>query len=257
MIFLHTFVPPAIAFSFGPLTIYWYGIIMAVAMAASIFLAVHLAPQRGVEKERILDLALWLIIGGIIGARLYDAALNISIYIHEPLEIIKIWHGGLAIHGALIGGLCALILYARRLRQDAWMLAAIIVPAVALGQAIGRWGNWFNQELFGLPTNAPWGIPIVPFNRPLGFESSQYFHPTFLYESIGNLAICIILYFLLQKKIAAPKIIGWYAILYGCLRFALEYIKIDPTPVLFGWRWPQIVSLILIIIGLITLRKKS
>lgn len=249
--FLHTVVPDAVALTAGPLTIYWYGIIMALAMAAALYAAMRLARRYALKSEMIIDAAFWMIIAGLIGARLYDILLYWKVYTVDPLEMLKIWHGGLAIHGALIGGVIALLIFAKVKTINAWKLAALMAPAVAIGQAIGRWGNWFNQELFGRPTTVPWGIPIDPFNRPVGFETEMYFHPTFLYESFGNLVIFIILIFMFKKSAKPHLIIAWYCILYGLLRFALEFIKIDATPAAFGLRWPQVISLVLVLIGIL------
>ncbi len=240
----------------GPLVIHWYGIIMAAAMLLSIGLATRLSRQYELDKETVIDLALWLISGGVIGARLYEIFLEWPYYFAHPGEILQVWHGGLAIHGALLGGLLALVLFARIKKTDAWKLAAIAAPAVALGQAIGRWGNWFNQELFGRPTEAAWGIPIEYANRPAGYEMFSYFHPTFLYESLGCLAIAVILTILVIKKTVPARVVGMYAIMYGVLRFCLEFIKIDTAPVVWGLRWPQIISLVLIALGLWLIQKK-
>ncbi len=253
MDFLHTFEPAAIAFAIGPLTIYWYGIIMALAMAVGILVACALAPRYGIEREAILDAAFWLIIGGVIGARLYDVWLELPYYLNHPSEIVAVWNGGLAIHGGMIGGAVALLIFTAKRGYDRWKFMAVVAPALALGQAIGRWGNWFNQELFGRPTGSWIGIPIAPSNRPSGFGAFEFFHPTFLYESLGCLAIFSSLYFLARRKVSPPAITAVFCIDYGILRFLLEFIKIDTTPVLLGLRWPQIASLCLILVGIVIL----
>ncbi|HRH32962.1 MAG TPA: prolipoprotein diacylglyceryl transferase [bacterium] len=249
MTFIHTFEPVAIAFQLGSITIYWYGIIMALAIATALLFATHTAKFFQIAKETILDLSIWLIAGGLIGARVYEIFLNFPYYQNNPKEVIQIWHGGLAIHGALIGGFIALLLFDKRKKINPLNMIAILTPAIALGQAIGRWGNWFNQELFGLPTGLPWGIPINFLNRPEGYKAFTYFHPTFLYESIANLILAIILYICIRQKKSAGIIVGIYMVGYGIIRFALEFIKIDPTPEMVGLRLPQLVSIILILIG--------
>ncbi len=249
--FLHTYIPSSVAFIAGPFTVYWYGLVLAVAMAASIALAMRLARRFDIDRETILDLSFWLIIGGLIGTRVYEIFLEWPYYVAHPASILKIWQGGLAIHGALIGGVVALLIFSYRRRIDFLKLAALCVPAVALGQAIGRWGNWFNQELFGLPTNLPWAIPIEPFYRPLEYIAFSYFHPTFLYESIACALICVILLFMIRARVRSATILGSYLIMYGIVRFALEYIKIDQTPLVFGMRWPQVMSLVLCMAGLL------
>lgn len=250
MFFLHSFIPPAIAFTIGPLTIFWYGIVITLAIIAALLLTSYLALQKKVPVETVYDLAIWLIIGGVIGARLYEVLLELPYYLSSPQEILQLWHGGLAIHGALLGGVITLYIYSRIHTMSIWKLSSIFLPGVALGQAIGRFGNWFNQELFGIPTSSLIGIPIDSNHRPVGFENFTYFHPTFLYESLGCLLIALLLCFLVKRDAKAHIIIGWYTLLYGLLRFSLEFIKIDPTPIALGLRWPQIISLLCILVGI-------
>lgn len=257
--FLHSFLPDSILLSIGPLTIHWYGLFLVLGMAAGIIIAWKLGPIYGLSKDKTLDLAIWLIIGGLIGARIYELFLEFPYYYQHPEMAIRIWEGGLAIHGAIIGGGLALWIFARRHNLSIIKLSALSATSLAIGQAIGRWGNWFNQELFGLPTNLPWGIPITPANRPWEYINENFFQPTFLYESLGCLLIFLILLFLNYKwknKLDDKKagtIIAVYLIAYSFLRFSLEFIKVDATPILWGWRWPQIISLILILISIIYL----
>ena len=181
----------------------------------------------------------------------------------HPSQIIKIWEGGLAIHGAIIAGAITLFFFIKKNKLPFWQLLAIVTPGVALGQALGRFGNWFNQELFGLPTNLPWGIPIAITNRPAAFINQEFFQPTFLYESLGCLLIAIFLFILLynqKDKLSqklAMRVSAYYLALYSILRFFLEFIKVDLTPILFGLRWPQIISLIAIIVAVIIYKKSS
>jgi len=257
--FLHSFLPNSILFSFGPLTVHWYGLFLVLGMAAGITVAWKLSSFYGIEKEKILDLAIWLIVSGLLGARIYELFLEFPYYYQNPTAAFKFWEGGLAIHGAIIGGAIALFLFAKRYHLSAARLGALSVTRLSLGQALGRWGNWFNQELFGLPTNLPWGIPIAEINRPLQYINETFFQPTFLYESLGCLLIFTFLLFLNYKwknKIDDKKaiiIIIFYLIAYSLLRFSLEFIKVDITPMLWGWRWPQIMSLIIITTSLIYL----
>ena len=252
--FLHSFHHQAILFSLGNIHIYWYGLFIVLAILAAMFVAFSLAKPYSLKNDLIFDLAFWLIILGIIGARLYDVVLELPYYLHYPSQIIKIWQGGLSIHGAILAGLIFIIFFSRYHKISGWKLTAIIAPGLALGQAIGRWGNYFNQELFGLPTDGRWGIPIDIVNRPLDYLNYQYFQPTFIYESLGCLIIFLLLFFLNKYYIAKNKLSAYffvwmtalYMILYSILRFSLEFIKINPTPSLFNLRWPQIISLLLI-----------
>lgn len=254
MSFLHTFHPNPILISFGPINIYWYGLLVVMGILAAIFTALKLAGYYNVKKETVIDLAFALVAGGIIGARLYDVLLELPYYLNHPLDIFKIWQGGLAIHGAIIAGIIAIWLFSKKSGLNPWLAASIVVPGLALAQAIGRWGNYFNQELFGAPTGLPWGIPIDLMNRPLEYISYEFFHPAFLYESIGNFIIFVVLIFLhflmIKKNVARYELsVMSYAILYSILRFSTEFIRIDKTPVIFNLRFPQIASLVIIFLS--------
>lgn len=267
--FLHTFNPTPVLFSFGPITIYWYGLCIVLGILAAIAVSLKISPRYNINGEKLIDLVLWLIIAGVLGARLYDVFLEIDYYLTHPGNILKIWQGGLAIHGAIIGGLLALWLFSKKEKLSAWLIADIIAPGLALGQAIGRWGNYFNQELFGRPTSASWGLPIAPANRPADYMAFNHFHPTFLYESLGNLIIFGILAYLHFWNLKKPKdtdgndavplktglIASIYFILYSVLRFSLEFIRIDKAPEFFGLRVPQIMSLFIIVLAGITIYK--
>ncbi|MDD4902750.1 MAG: prolipoprotein diacylglyceryl transferase [Patescibacteria group bacterium] len=256
--FLHTFSPTPILVAFGPLRVYWYGLFVVLGILAALTLSLKLAKKFGLSPNKIFDLSFWMIIAGIVGARVYHVLLEWNYYSQDYWSILKVWQGGLAIHGGLIGGLLVLIYFCWKEKVNFWLLAAVFAPGIALGQAIGRWGNYFNQELFGKPTNLPWGIPIDFMSRPDRYLSSDYFHPTFLYESLGDLVIFAILIFIvakfLQKKWSNYKIIFLtYLILYSALRFSTEFLRTDTTAYFFGYRWPQVISLIIIAVSIIFL----
>lgn len=208
-----------------------------------------------ISQNDIFDLSFWLIIGGIIGARIYDDLLQLPYYLKHPWQALAIWNGGLAIHGSIIAGLFIIFWFAHARKINFFKLSALLVPGLALGQAIGRFGNYFNQEIFGLPTNLPWGIPISVLNRPVDYVTFQYFHPTFLYESLGSLLIFGGLYFVTIKLVKQQKLnvntyIGLsasYLISYSTLRFLLEFIRLDYAPLFLGLRFPQVMSLIIIV----------
>ncbi len=252
--FLHSFQPAAVIFSAGPISLHWYGLFLVTGMIAALAISFYLAERYGISRDIVFDLSFWLILGGLVGARLYDVLLELPYYIAHPGQILAVWRGGLAIHGAIIAGIVIIWIFSRRHKIGWLKLSALLVPGLALGQAIGRWGNYFNQELFGLPTNRPWGIPIDVLNRPAAYAADSYFHPTFLYESLGCLAIFIFLFCLNQRTIRRKSLsnsfyawsLGLYMILYSVLRFSLEFIKIDKTPYFLGMRWPQIMSLVII-----------
>lgn len=244
--FLHNFEPSPILADFGLIKVYWYGLLIAVAMTLGIFVFKKLVDKK-LSNDEVLDLSFWLIIGSLIGARAYHIFLEYQYYLAAPLEIFKVWKGGLAIHGGIIGGFIVLCIFTKKFKKDFWFLTGALAPALALGQAVGRWGNYFNNELFGAQTKLPWGIPIVS-------DSTEkfYVHPVFLYESCLNFLVFIILFVFFKLKIFKPKIIfSLYLIFYGLIRFLLEFLRTDHTLMVLGIRWPQIFSLGLVLIGAI------
>ena len=243
---LHTFEPSRIAFTLAGLPIYWYGLGYAVAL----FLAWALG-RRLVGKERALaweEVWWWGALAGLLGARLYFVFILEPIYFwHHPFEILAVWHGGMAIHGGVIGGVIG-IWYTTKKLQSVWFWLDVAAPVLALGQAIGRWGNYFNQEVYGKLTTLPWGIPI---GGQIG-----YFHPTFLYESALDLILAIILWRLFRraKQLAwrPGRVVSIYLVGYGIIRFVMEFFRIDQTLSFGVLRLPQLVSLVMIVAGVYT-----
>lgn len=240
--------------SFGIFEIYWYGFFLTLGMLVAFFITLKIAKNKNINENNLLDLFFYLIIGGIFGARVYDIFLELPFYINNPWQTFKIWEGGLAIHGAIISGLIIVFYFCKIKKLDFWKITAVITPGLAIGQAIGRFGNYFNQELFGKPSNLAWKIFIEYKNRPINYQDFDFFHPTFLYESLGLLVIFIFLIYLLKHFQSNKKnyilIVSSYVLLYSLLRFFLEFIRIDRAPELFGLRWPQIISLIFISISI-------
>jgi phosphatidylglycerol:prolipoprotein diacylglycerol transferase len=173
--------PGPLVFQLGPFALRWYGLLIALAVLLGLALASRLAKARGIDPVLVADLLPLLVLGAVIGARVYYVALEWRQYAGNWGEMIAIWRGGIAIHGALLGGILTTVIYCRWRRQAFWPLLDVLVPAVALGQAIGRWGNFFNSEAFGLPTDLPWKLRIPVENRPVEFMGDLYFHPTFLH----------------------------------------------------------------------------
>lgn len=260
---LHSFQPSAIAFSVGPLSVHYYGLTMALAMLAGIAVVRRLAQRRGIQPEMVYDLAFWLIIGALIGARLYAVLLFWPYYLANPAEILAVWRGGLAIHGAIIGGALTLWAYGARRREEGGSVGGrflqrgdFLVVGLAVGQAIGRWGNYFNQELYGRPTNLPWGIPIAPDHREAGYEQFTYFHPTFLYESLLNLALAVVLAWLYRgRRLATGGVVGVYLIGYAAIRLLMETLRVDQTAMLAGVRMPMLASLAAVAVGVALLAR--
>ena len=261
MLFLNTFYPNPLLIDFGFFDIRYYGLFFMLGSLTGIFLTLNLGKRGNMRSETIIDFAMFALIFGIIGARLYDVFLELPYYINAPQEIFKIYKGGLAIHGGIIGGVIGGVIFARRRNIPILPILAISTPGLALAQAVGRWGNYFNQELFGLPTDLPWGIPIVLNHRPPQFADFTYFHPTFLYESLFLLAFSVTLYTIIKKAMERNETyfhaLWLYLIMTGLLRFLLEFIKIDTTPIIFNLRWPQIAGLIMVLAGCIGLIHNS
>ena len=253
--------PGPILFEIGPISIRWYGLLIASAVLIGVTLSQYLAKRRGVDSELLADLAIWLVIGAIPCARIYYVLFQWREYIQRPEDIIAIWKGGIAIHGAIIGGTIATIIFARLNRISLWQLLDLVVPSLALGQAIGRWGNFFNSEAFGRPTDLPWKLFIPPSNRPLEYLNSDYFHPTFLYESLWNILVFIVLIslFVWSLKHKESYKLGTmtltYFITYSLGRFWIEGLRLDSL-MLGPLRMAQVISLVIIslsVLGLIWL----
>jgi phosphatidylglycerol:prolipoprotein diacylglycerol transferase len=235
-------------FSIGPLYIRFYGILIMLGAIGAAFLAEREARRRKLNSELVWDGLIWVLIGGIIGARLWhiftpppsmmilDSVTGKLInpyFVHgmpQILDILSIWKGGLGIPGAVIGGAIALYLFCRRRKISFLLWADIAAPGVALAQGIGRWGNFFNQEIYGKPTTLPWAIKIDPLYRIPGYEQYTTFHPLFLYESIWNLLNMGFLLWLGRKypsKLREGDLFLTYLIGYPFGRFFLEFLKVD------------------------------
>lgn len=233
-------------FQLGPLYVRFYGIVLMLGAVAGGWLATREVKRRGYDPEQVWDLLIYLIIGGVIGARLWHVftpspssiaqGITTQYYLTHPLDALAIWKGGLGIPGAVIGGLIALYFYVRRhpeIGYSEWI--DIGAPSLALGQAIGRWGNFFNQELYGAPTGLPWKIYIDPAHRLSGFENQSYYHPLFAYESILNLLNMLLLLLLTRKysdKLRKGDVFNVYLIVYPVIRFSLDFLRLDASRVL-------------------------
>jgi len=276
-----TFKSPGAEFlQLGPLSIRWYGLLIAISVLIGLNLSSKLASQRGLRKGLINDLMPFLVFASVIGARIYYVGfewrnysgvnfwssirfLGLTFPIPSALEI---WGGGIAIHGALIGGTISVVLFCRLRNQYFWDILDVLLPSVALGQAIGRWGNFFNNEAFGVPTNLPWKL-FIPYNfRPAIFADQNYYHPTFLYESIWDLAICVLLIILFQRSIKgrmnlpSGALSCIYLISYSVGRIWIEGLRTDPLclgalPPFCegGFRIAQLLSLLLFGLGTVGL----
>jgi phosphatidylglycerol:prolipoprotein diacylglycerol transferase len=246
--------PGPILIQLGPISLRWYGLLIATAVLIGVGLSSRLARLRKLDPTLVGDLIVWVVLGAIPMARLYYVAFEWSQYARDPAEIFAIWNGGIAIHGAIIGGLIATWLFCRVRRVSFWQVVDILSPSLILGQAIGRWGNFFNSEAFGGPTNLPWKLYIPPERRPPLLVNFEYFHPTFLYESLWNLGVFALLLSLFWWGYRRPgrlkpgTLLFVYCIAYSLGRLWIEGLRMDSL--MWGpLRIAQVVSLGAIALG--------
>lgn len=228
-----------VAFRIFGIEVMWYGVLISLGVLLGVFFALRECKRIGFKEDNLLDFLLIAIPTAIVGARAYYVIFSWDYYSQNLSEIINIRNGGLAIHGALIAGAAVGVLFCKIRKINVFQLLDIVIPSVALGQAIGRWGNFVNQEAFGGPTDLPWGIVV----------NGQKVHPTFLYESIMNLLIFIFLmWFRKNKKTTDGQVLALYMILYSIVRFFVEGLRTDSL-MFFGLRVAQLISLGLVLAG--------
>ena len=247
-----------IAFSVAGLDIRWYALFLLAGLAAGLLLTRWLARRVGLDPEWVWDAAPWIVLSAIIGARMYYVLLRGDYFAQHPSEAVNLRLGGMAFHGSLIAGIIAFVLLARRDSQPVLAWTDVAMPGVALAQAIGRWGNWANQEAFGLPTSLPWGVAIDAAHRPSQFADAATFHPTFLYESLFNVANALVLGWLAlrvpgSRVLRHGDILGVYLITYGLARFIIERLRTDslyigPLPAAFWLSWLLIAAGLLLLV---------
>ena len=246
-----------IAVHIGTIAIHWYGIIMAFAFLSALIIAYRNALKAGINPEHILNIATIAIPAGIIGARLYYVIFQWDQYRYNWLEILAVWHGGLAIHGGLLGGILVGYLYVRKQNLSFWRMGDIVAPGVVLAQSIGRWGNFINQEAHGGPVNESFINHFPLFIKNQMFIYGNYFHPTFLYESLWDFSIFILLIIRLSRKKFQGEILLLYLGLYSIGRFFIEGLRTDSL-MLGPIRIAQLVSLTLVITAIVIyLNKRS
>ena len=244
-----------IAFNLFGISVYWYGIIMALGMFFALLCANKLFndKHKDLKKDIILEFAPVIIICGILCARLYFCLLNHQYYLSHPVEIFDIREGGLSIHGGIIGGILSMLFIVKKYRLNFFTVIDPVACSTFLGQAIGRWGNYFNSEAYGFPVEGQtWGLYIPQSKRLSGYAQFDLFHPAFLYESILDLVSFIILVFIYKKFGEKFKglVFFSYLIFYAIIRFFIEQIRIDSALNVGSIPIAQIVSVILLIIGI-------
>lgn len=238
-------------FSIGPIRVNLYGLCIAIGILLAYWITRRRWEARGYDGSQISEILLWVVAAGVVGARVYHLFTGYSWDDGGVLGIFRIWEGGLSIWGAILGGGIAVIVLAKRKNLDLLALLDAIAPGLAVAQACGRWGNYFNQELFGKPTTLPWGLEIAPQYRPLGYEYAETFHPTFLYESLWCLAVAGIVVLLGRAfRLRKGQSIAAYLFLYPLGRFFFENLRIDKSEVLFGLRFNAWVAVLVAVFGL-------
>jgi phosphatidylglycerol:prolipoprotein diacylglycerol transferase len=233
-----------IAINIGGLDIYWYGILFALAFLFGFLVVIREAKRTGVDIDKTINLVFWTVVFGFLGARVVFALLNWGYYSTIPWMILNIWQGGLSLFGGIVGGGVFLIIYSIVKRENIWKTLDLFAPALLIGQVIGRWGNFFNQEYFGTASNYFLRMYVHPTKRPWEMRSVAFFHPLFLYES----ALCLLLFVVLilakrKKNLGTGTIFLFYILGYSAIRFFLDFLSLDPKMFL-NLTFGQIISAI-------------
>ena len=241
-----------ILINLGFIQIRWYSFLILLAFVIGYFLVINRCKKKNISTSTISDMCFYLVIVCILGARIYYCLFNLDYYSKNIIDIFKIWEGGLAIHGGIIAGLIFLYFYTKKKQLNLLELMDIFVPALVLGQTIGRWGNFFNQEAFGSVTNFSTlkNLHIPNFIIDGMYIEHSYHHPTFFYESLGCLIIFIIVMIIRNLKSTKDGIVtGIYFVSYGIIRFLIEGLRQDSL-MFFNLKVAQIVSIIMVIVGI-------
>jgi prolipoprotein diacylglyceryl transferase len=242
--------PPWNALHLGPLQVHLYGLMIALGVVAAVGLANRRFVERGGAPGEIGGLALWAVPAGVIGARLYHVVTDYELYTHHPLRAFAIWDGGLGIPGGVAAGVITGLLLARRRQLPVSAVLDSVAPALPLAQAIGRWGNWFNQELFGRPSTLPWAVRIDLAHRPAGLEQFASFQPTFLYESLWNIGVVGLVLLVERRRLLRPgRLFAVYVAGYAVGRFFIERMRIDFAHTVAGLRVNEWISVFAFVIA--------
>jgi prolipoprotein diacylglyceryl transferase len=242
-------IPSPSSGNLGPF--HMYGLILAAGVLVAVWLSERRWRSRGFPRDGVYDIAFWVVIWGVIGARLYHVASDYQLFENDPLRAVQIWRGGLSIWGAVLGGAIAVVVITRRRHLDTLAVMDCMAPGIVLAQAIGRWGNYFNQELFGKPSTLPWALEIAPAHRPAGYLLSETFQPTFLYESLYCLAVFAAL-LLVERRVRLKRgqTFALYIVLYTFGRFWFENMRIDTAHHIGPLRLNAWVSIAVFLAGL-------
>ncbi len=234
----------------GPIPLHMYGLMIAVGVLVAAKVAEVRWVKRGGIAKDFGDIVVWTVIAGVIGARLYHVITDYQLFTDDPRRAFRIWEGGLGIWGAVLGGALAVFVLAKRRHLSFGDLADCIAPGLAFAQAIGRWGNYFNQELFGAPSGLPWAIEIDVRNRPAEYIRSATFQPTFLYESLFCLGLGLALLWIDKRfRLMRGQVFALYCAGYTAGRFVFEEMRVDPAHTIGPLRLNAWVSLVIFVIS--------
>jgi phosphatidylglycerol---prolipoprotein diacylglyceryl transferase len=230
--------PSPVIFEVGPFALRYYGLCIALGIIVATWLTGRELERKGYDGTLALDSLFFIVPLGFVGARAYHVITDYGLYSDHPFPgVFEVWNGGLGIYGGIAGGFVGLLIFARIRSISPWAFADAVAPGLVLAQAIGRWGNYFNQELFGRPSDLPWAIRIAPENRPVGYSDTATFHPTFLYESIWDVVVCLILLWVARRfadRLKNGDIFVLYVSLYSFGRFFVETLRVDPAFLIGG-----------------------
>lgn len=237
----------------GPLDLRVYGALIALGVVAAVLITQRRWAARGHDPDEITTVAMWAVPFGIVGARVYHVITDNERFRGNWGEAFEIWSGGLGIWGAISGGALGAVIAARRHDMPMLELADAVAPGLLVAQAIGRLGNWFNQELFGRPTDLPWGLEIDPEHRPAEYAEFETFHPTFLYEALWNLGVAALLVFVAPRvlRLRPGSVFALYVVGYTLGRLWIELVRIDPASEVLGQRVNVWVSLLVMAGGIV------
>lgn len=243
--------PPGSSINIGPFEMRAYGLLIALGVIAAVWLFGRRLEARQVgNRDDASAIAVGAVIAGLVGARLYHVITDWSRFSDDPSLIPMVWKGGLGIPGGLLAGVAVGLYLSHRRGIPPAVAATCAAPAIPLAQAIGRWGNWFNQELFGRPTDLPWALQVDPHHLPAGYTADTTFHPTFLYESLWTLALAGLLLVIDRRLDLRPgRLMGVFVVGYGIGRFWIEGLRIDRAVEVAGLRWNQWVALAAVLGG--------
>ena len=242
--------PSANSLSIGPLELRAYGLMIALGALTAVAWSRRRHAARGGDPEDMSTIALWAVPAGLVGSRLYHVATDWRSFQGRWEDVPALWQGGLGIPGGLMAGVMVGVLVARRRGLSMAGAMDVMVPTIPVAQAIGRWGNWFNQEVFGRPTDLPWALEIDAAHRPSGYSEAATFHPTFLYEGLWNVALAVFLVRIERRGVLRPGyLVGLWVLGYGLGRLWVEALRVDQASLIVGVRVNTWMALVAIVVG--------